>query len=64
MHVMVKPIGALCNLDCTYCFYLEKEPALYPDTGVLRMSDATLERFVRDYLAAEGVVSADWQIRQ
>ena len=28
-HVMAKPIGPICNLDCKYCFYLEKE-ALYP----------------------------------
>ncbi len=28
-HVMAKPIGPLCNLDCTYCFYLEKEK-LFP----------------------------------
>ncbi len=25
MHVMVKPTGALCNLDCTYCYYLSKQ---------------------------------------
>jgi sulfatase maturation enzyme AslB (radical SAM superfamily) len=24
-HVMTKPVGAICNLDCKYCFYLEKE---------------------------------------
>lgn len=29
-HVMAKPGGAICNIDCTYCFYLEKE-ALYPE---------------------------------
>ena len=27
---MAKPTGAICNLDCSYCFYLDKE-ALYPD---------------------------------
>ena len=30
VHVMAKPSGAICNIDCTYCFYLEKEK-LYPD---------------------------------
>ena len=28
-HVLAKPIGPICNLDCKYCFYLEKEN-LYP----------------------------------
>ena len=28
MHVMVKPTGALCNLDCTYCYYLSKRELL------------------------------------
>ncbi len=51
--MLAKPIGARCNLDCSYCFYLEKEPLLYPGAGVPRMSEATLERFVRDYLAAQ-----------
>jgi len=29
-HVMAKPTGSVCNIDCSYCFYLEKE-ALYPE---------------------------------
>ena len=28
-HVLAKPTGPICNLDCQYCFFLEKE-ALYP----------------------------------
>lgn len=53
-HVMAKPIGARCNLACTYCYYLEKTALLHPpDSGALRMSDATLEVFVRDYIAAQ-----------
>lgn len=46
-HVMAKPGGAICNIDCTYCFYLEKE-ALYPERNKnWRMSDETLEQFIR-----------------
>ena len=38
-YVMAKPIGSLCNLDCSYCYYLEKEN-LYKEGGKnLRMSD-------------------------
>ena len=33
-HVMTKPTGAICNLDCAYCFYLDKE-SLYPGDRAL-----------------------------
>ena len=49
---MTKPIGPRCNIACSYCYYLEKE-ALYPDEKRFRMSDAVLERYVRDLIAAE-----------
>lgn len=52
-HVMAKPGGAICNIDCTYCFYLEKE-ALYPERNKnWRMSDETLEQFIRQHIAAQ-----------
>ena len=51
-HVMTKPIGPICNLDCKYCFYLEKEK-LYPDTKHWAMSGEVLERYVREYIAAQ-----------
>ena len=44
-HVMVKPIGPVCNLACGYCYYLEKQ-ALFP-SGSMRMTDETLELFAR-----------------
>ena len=61
-HVMVKPTGPICNLDCRYCFYLEKE-RLYPGTAGWAMPDAVLETFVRDYIAAQDVplVTFAWQ---
>jgi uncharacterized protein len=48
-HVMPKPAGSACNLDCTYCFYLSKQ-ALPGGPGGGRMDDDVLERFVRDYI--------------
>ena len=49
-HVMAKPTGAACNLDCAYCFFLKKE-ALYPGSR-FRMSDEVMEQYVRQTLAA------------
>lgn len=51
-HVMAKPTGSICNLDCKYCYYLEKEK-LYPGSTPHRMSDEVLETFIRDYIAAQ-----------
>ena len=61
-HVMAKPTGPICNLDCRYCFYLDKE-RLYPGTSGWAMPDAVLETFVRDYIAAQDVpvVTFAWQ---
>ncbi len=43
---MIKPTGPICNLDCRYCFYLEKEK-LYPEQTEWAMSEAVLESFIR-----------------
>lgn len=51
-HVMTKPIGPLCNLDCTYCFYLEKEK-LFPQDEDYRMSDDVLEAYIRNYIRSQ-----------
>lgn len=55
-------MGSKCNLDCTYCFYLEKEQ-LYPAAENFRMKPAVLEKYVRDYIAAQPgpVVTFAWQ---
>lgn len=60
-HVMAKPRGAVCNLNCAYCFYLSKE-ALYPASS-FRMNDETLEAFVRQYILTQRVpkVNFTWQ---
>lgn len=49
-HVMVKPSGAACNLNCAYCFYLSKLE-LADGVGAGRMSDEVLELFIRQYIA-------------
>ena len=51
-HAMVKPIGAACNLNCTYCYYLHKEGLLHQPHAP-RMSDETLEQHVRQYIEAQ-----------
>ncbi len=50
-HIMVKPAGSACNLDCTYCFYLSKA-TLPAGPGSGRMTEATLEKFIRQYIAS------------
>lgn len=52
-HAMAKPSGADCNLHCAYCFYLEKQ-SFYPSPTPRRMSQETLEAYVRSYLDATG----------
>jgi uncharacterized protein len=49
-HLMAKPTGAVCNLDCEYCFFLSKEQ-LYPD-ATFRMSAATQETYLSQLFAA------------
>ena len=62
-HVMLKPIGARCNLNCSYCFYLEKERVMYPSVGVPRMSEATVEKFVQEQMMSQPGESVlfNWQ---
>src|SRR4051812_3650387 len=61
-HVMTKPIGPICNLDCKYCFYLEKE-RMYPDTRKWAMPEDVLEEYIRQYIAAQQTpeVQFAWQ---
>lgn len=50
-HVMTKPTGPICNLDCSYCFYLDKEK-LYPRKTDWAMRPEVLESHIRQYIAA------------
>ena len=63
VHIMAKPHGPICNLDCTYCYYLEKEN-LYAESGrEFLMPDNVLESHIRQYIAATpgSHVSFAWQ---
>jgi uncharacterized protein len=46
----------VCNLDCTYCYYLHKEDLLGNQAGS-RISDEVLEEFVRQYITGQEVES-------
>ncbi len=52
LHVVVKPIGPICNLRCRYCFYREKK-SLYATDESWRMTDETLEAYIRQYIEAQ-----------
>jgi uncharacterized protein len=58
---MVKPRGAICNLDCKYCYFLSKE-MMYPGSR-FRMADEILETFIKQYIEAQSVpeVTFGWQ---
>jgi uncharacterized protein len=60
-HIMLKPRGAICNLDCAYCYFLAKE-LLYPGSR-FRMAESLLEEYTRQYIAAQRVpeVTFGWQ---
>ena len=62
LHVVAKPVGSACNLNCAYCFYLEKQ-ALYGNGKDFRMPDEVLTAFVRAYVEAQPtpVVEFVWQ---
>ena len=59
---MAKPIGPICNLDCTYCYYLEKE-SLYPKGENFRMKPDVLEAYIQQYIESQNTfeVTFAWQ---
>jgi serine-type anaerobic sulfatase-maturating enzyme len=60
-HLLAKPSGSTCNIDCKYCFFLSKE-ALYPNDKQ-RMSQETLETYIRQLLESHRTpeVTVAWQ---
>jgi uncharacterized protein len=61
-NVLTKPIGPICNLDCTYCYYLEKEK-LYGSKERYRMADDLLESYIRQYIEGQAIpeIHMAWQ---
>jgi serine-type anaerobic sulfatase-maturating enzyme len=68
-QVLAKPVGPICNLDCEYCFYLEKEKLFPKKTGSdpgwqnFKMRPAILESFIKQKIEAQDVntVNFIWQ---
>lgn len=52
MYIMLKPAGSLCNLRCKYCYYLEKSQLYQQDKNHV-ITDALLEKFIKDYIEAQ-----------
>ncbi|HYZ83914.1 MAG TPA: anaerobic sulfatase maturase [Bryobacteraceae bacterium] len=48
--LLIKPASAVCNLDCAYCFYLDRDADPYKALPGRRMSSETLERLVDSWL--------------
>ncbi|HOW39843.1 MAG TPA: anaerobic sulfatase-maturation protein [Bacteroidales bacterium] len=61
-NVMVKPTGPVCNLNCTYCYYLDKKK-LYPGRNDFKLPEDLLEKFIKEYIEAQQVpvVTFVWQ---
>ncbi len=62
-HLLAKPAGPLCNLDCTYCFYTEKM-ALYEEVGhKFQMDNEVLDDFIRHYIQSQQIpeIQFVWQ---
>ena len=53
IHVLAKPTGSTCNLDCAYCFYLKKK-RFYPGSR-FRMSDEVLENYISQLIESTGL---------
>lgn len=61
-HILAKPIGPRCNLDCDYCFYTEKSE-LFPKTESSKMSDVVLDAYIKNYIQSQSIpeIQFVWQ---
>lgn len=59
-NLMIKPAGSLCNLDCHYCYYLDKAEIYHGRQ--LRMSEQVLETLTKQYIESNDVpeVTFNW----
>lgn len=62
IHVVAKPIGPACNLNCDYCFYIEKQ-ALFGSGENYRMNDAVLSAYIAQYITSQPTPEVEfvWQ---
>jgi len=60
-QIFAKPVGPICNLNCSYCYYLDKQN-LYPDTGHFLMTDDILEKYIVKQIQAspESMINFSW----
>jgi len=60
-QIFVKPVGPVCNMGCTYCYYLEKEQ-LFPGSENYHMPVILLEEYIVQHIEAstEPVISFSW----
>ncbi len=60
-QVFAKPVGPICNMGCTYCYYLEKEQ-MFPEGSTFRMPEILLEEYIVQHIEAstEEVINFSW----
>lgn len=58
-NMMFKPIGSLCNLNCTYCYYLDKADIYGKES---KMPLVVLEKCIKEYLEINDSeeITFDW----
>ena len=59
-QLFVKPVGARCNMDCHYCYYLEKESV--SKGGFPVMADEVLQKYIVSHLetSADQTIMFSW----
>ena len=60
-QVFAKPVGPICNMGCTYCYYLEKEQ-MFPEGTIFPMPEILLEEYIVQHIEAstEQIISFSW----